>query len=428
MIDSAIYWAISLLAFISLDLAAIAARSGYANASLARLFAQREERPVEVGRALALLQTPGQVQASLHLFLVITRFLCAACMLFLAAVLVEQTAWWIVAIAMIFGAFGLFCLEWGISSLVGRDPEKWAQRFAPFVGALRIVLYPLTALPLALSQGQRRDQELSNLVSEAELMSMVDASHKEGVLEGDEREMIYSIFHFGDTLAREIMVPRIYITALDVELSIKQAVEALLESGHSRLPVYEDTIDHILGLLYARDLLHLWQEGAEGKSLREELRPAFFVPEAKKVDELMAEMQAQRFHMAMVVDEYGGIAGLVTLEDIVEEIVGEIQDEYDQSEELPYQVVDESTYIFQGRIGLDDFNELMDSRLPVDEADTLGGFIYGQIGRVPASGESLQVEGLLLTVEQVTGRRIRKVRAQKVHIPQEEKSDNGAGG
>jgi CBS domain containing-hemolysin-like protein len=349
-------------------------------------------------------------------------------MLFLAAVLVEQTAWWIVAIAMIFGAFGLFCLEWGISSLVGRDPEKWAQCFAPFVGALRIVLYPLTALPLALSQGQRRDQELSNLVSEAELMSMVDASHKEGVLEGDEREMIYSIFHFGDTLAREIMVPRIYITALDVELSIKQAVEALLESGHSRLPVYEDTIDHILGLLYARDLLHLWQEGAEGKSLREVLRPAFFVPEAKKVDELMAEMQAQRFHMAMVVDEYGGIAGLVTLEDIVEEIVGEIQDEYDQSEELPYQVVDESTYIFQGRIGLDDFNELMDSRLPVDEADTLGGFIYGQIGRVPASGESLQVEGLLLTVEQVTGRRIRKVRAQKVHIPQEEKSDNGAGG
>jgi CBS domain containing-hemolysin-like protein len=143
------------------------------------------------------------------------------------------------------------------------------------------------------------------------------------------------------------------------------------------------------------------------------LRPAYFIPEAKKVDELLAEMQLQRIHMAIVVDEYGGIAGLVTLEDIVEEIIGEIQDEYDLSEELPYQEISEHEYLFQGRINLDDFNELMDSHLPIDEADTLGGFMYSQIGRVPLGGEQVQFGDLLLTVEQVSGRRIRKVRAQK---------------
>jgi CBS domain containing-hemolysin-like protein len=166
--------------------------------------------------------------------------------------------------------------------------------------------------------------------------------------------------------------------------------------------------------LYTKDLLKITREGGEERSLREVLRPAYFVPEAKKVDDLLAEMQSQRIHMAMVVDEYGGIAGLVTLEDIVEEIVGEIQDEYDQGEELPFQQVAEGEYIFQGKVDLDDFNEMMGSSLPAEEADTLGGFIYNRMGRVPAAQEAVQVEDLLLTVEQVSGRRIRKVRAKQL--------------
>jgi CBS domain containing-hemolysin-like protein len=218
----------------------------------------------------------------------------------------------------------------------------------------------------------------------------------------------------GDTLVREIMLPRIYITALDVNTPLEQALDMFLQSGHSRVPVYEESVDNILGLLFAKDLLKVWREGGKIDSLRNLLRAAYFVPEAKAVDELLAEMQTRRVHMAIVVDEYGGVAGLVTLEDIVEEIVGEIRDEYDQGEELPYTQIAEGEYIFQGRIDLGDFNELMGSHLPMEEAETLGGFIYDQMGRVPVSGEALVVDDLELVVEQVSKRRIRKVRARKL--------------
>jgi CBS domain containing-hemolysin-like protein len=156
----------------------------------------------------------------------------------------------------------------------------------------------------------------------------------------------------------------------------------------------------------------VWREGNQIESLRDLLRRAYFIPEAKKVDELLTEMQSQRIHMAIVVDEYGGVAGLVTLEDIVEEILGEIRDEYDQAEELPYQRMKNGEYIFQGRVDLDDFNEIMGSDLSKDEADTVGGLIYSEIGSVPNVGDKVQKNGLLLTVEQVSGRRIRKVRAR----------------
>jgi putative hemolysin len=250
-------------------------------------------------------------------------------------------------------------------------------------------------------------------VTQDELISMLDAGHQEGVVEQDEREMIYSIFRLNDTLTREIMVPRIYITALDVNVSVAEAVDAMLAAGHSRIPVYEETIDNILGLVYAKDMLRAARDGSQINSLRSLLREVYFVPEAKKVDELLEEMQARRVQMAIVVDEYGGIAGLVTMEDIVEEIVGEIRDEYDQAEEMPYQEVSAGEYIFLGRIALDDFNSVMGTHLDPGEAETLSGFIYSELGRVPESGEQFVVDDLTLTVEQVSGRRIRKVRASR---------------
>jgi CBS domain containing-hemolysin-like protein len=288
------------------------------------------------------------------------------------------------------------------------------------------VLSPLsTLLTLLLGSPAMLEHRLSP-VTEDELKNWVEEDQPEGSLEQGERQMIYSIFHFGDTLSREIMIPRIDILSLEASTPLEEAIQSLIKSGHSRVPVYEETVDNIIGLLYAKDLLRVRLEGQSLSSLRSLLRPAYFVPEAKKVDELLREMQSRSVHMALVVDEYGGIAGLVTMEDIVEEIVGEIRDEYDQGEEQVLEQVSDNEYIFHGRIDLDDFNNVMDTHITKDVADTLGGFIYSQIGRVPVGGEQVEVDNLLLTVEQVSGRRIRRVRAlSRSSIPEKEEKING---
>jgi putative hemolysin len=285
------------------------------------------------------------------------------------------------------------------------------------IGLMAIFLWVLRGF----SREKKEPSDGAISVTEDELKTLVDAGQEEGIFEKGERRMIYSIFQLGVTLAREIMVPRIDMLALDVSTPLFEAVDAFLRSGHSRVPVFEESVDNTLGLLYAKDLLRVWREGNQLESLRELLRPAYFVPEAKKVDELLTEMQSQRVHMAIVVDEYGGVAGLVTLEDIVEEILGEIRDEYDQAEESPYQILSDGEYLFQGRVDLDDFNEIMGSNLPKDEADTIGGLIYSQMGRVPDTGDTVRQDNMLLTVEQVSGRRIRKVRAR--WLPSEARDD-----
>jgi len=244
-----------------------------------------------------------------------------------------------------------------------------------------------------------------------QLKTLVDAGQQRGLIELGEGKMISSIFELSDTLAREIMVPRIDVLSVEASTPLEAAVDVFLTSGYSRVPVYKENVDHILGLLYAKDLLRAWREGNPSESLQSLVRPAYFVPEAKKINELMAEMQSQRVHMAIIIDEYGGVAGIVTLEDIVEEILGEIQDEYDQGEEMPYETLPNGDTLFMGRVDLDDVNDVLGSNLSKDEADTLGGFIYNRIGKVPTVGESVQIDNLLLIVEQVSGRRIGNVRA-----------------
>ena len=199
---------------------------------------------------------------------------------------------------------------------------------------------------------------------------------------------------------------------------LEQAADTALASGYSRIPVYRDQSDNIIGILYTKDLIKAWRSGGDINSLRQLLRDAYYIPEAKKVDELLDEMQAKRIHIAIVVDEYGGVAGLVTLEDIVEEIFGEIEDEYDDEED-PFEMLSEDEYIFPGRIPLDTVNEVMDLSLETEDADTLGGLIYTRIGRVPYKGEELTEDGADLTVEQINGRRIHKVRIRR-RIPESE--------
>ena len=400
---------------LSIELLIVATRSGMLRTNLARLLGMREQNPIQVNRTLNVLESLARMRASLHLTQSILRFLLAGLSILIFVPKITSLSITIAGlIILLVASLVLFWLEWLIDRIIARNPETWALRLTPLVRILMFILTPFVILPLLLSRQSEETLEGSGLVTEDDLMTLVDAGQQEGVFEKGERKMIYSIFKLGDTLAREIMVPRIDILALEVDTPLIAAVDALLQSGFSRVPVFRESVDNILGLLYAKDLLQVWREGNQLDSLKDLLRPAYFVPEAKKVDELLAEIQAQRIHMAIVVDEYGGVAGLVTLEDIVEEIVGEILDEYDQAEEMLYQVINESEYIFQGLIDLDDFNEIMNSQLPKEEADTLGGFIYSRIGRVPSGGESVQVDDIKLTVEQVTGRRIRKVKAQRL--------------
>ncbi len=419
------YIVLGLLVLLFLDLFTNAYKTAFLNASLARLLALKEEMQLKVDRTVSLLHAPQGWLAAGNLLQLFTRLLGAGLLLALFIPQVwNATSVMLDAGILLLAVVVVFWLEWLLEALVSRHPESWAMRLAPYVRFMTVVLTPLLVLPLAIGRRKGEAQEAVSTVTEEELKSMVDEGHKGGVLEGDERQMIYSIFELGDTLVREIMLPRIYINALDASTPFPEALDELIKSGHSRLPVYEESVDNILGILYAKDLLKVWHRGEPIDSLRSLLRPAIFVPEAKKVDELLEEMQAGHVHMAMVVDEYGGIAGLVTLEDIFEEIVGEIQDEYDQSEEAPYLQVGDGEYVFQGRVDLRDFNEVMGSALPTVETETLGGFIYDQVGRVPASGESLQVDDISLTIEQVTGRRIRKVRARKqAPLTQEERRD-----
>ena len=404
---------ISLILLLALDLLTIATRTSFLTARRVHLIALAERNGQSIDRTLEILSLRSRTRTSFHFLLVVLRALLAGLVLLLFTDQSNPSAGQALGILLVTG-LGIWFAEFVIQWLVLRDPESWATRLTPVAGALVLFMTPILIIPNAFFTPPTDPSETTGIVTEDELKTLVDASEREGVLEQDEREMIFSIFRFGDTYAREIMIPRIDVLALNLHTPLHEAVDVLLESGFSRVPVFEGTIDHIIGLLYVKDLLQVWRAGQQDLKLQEILRPAYFTPEVKKADELLEEMQAQRIHMAIVVDEYGGMAGLVTLEDIVEEIIGEVQDEYDQAEELLYQQVDETEYLFHGRIDLDDFNEFMDSELPGDEADTLGGYIYGQIGRVPKSGESIQTDDILLTIEQVTGRRIRRVRAQRI--------------
>lgn len=257
------------------------------------------------------------------------------------------------------------------------------------------------------------------MVTEEEIKMMVDAGSEGGAIEDEEKEMIYSIFQFGDTTVREVMVPRIDIVALDITTPLEEALNTIVEAGHSRIPLFEDSIDHIRGLLYAKDLLVMWRDGNTQRPINELLRPAYFVPESKKADDLLADLQQKKIHLAIVVDEYGGTAGLVTLEDLIEEIVGEIRDEYDFHEEEAYQQVSANEYIFDAGIDLDDLNRLLTAHLPTEDSDTLGGYIYSKLGKVPSAGEKISDERYMFEVLEVEDRRIRKIRLTLIVPPED---------
>jgi putative hemolysin len=244
--------------------------------------------------------------------------------------------------------------------------------------------------------------------SEEEIRVLVEGSAEEGVLEPEEKEMIHSIIRFTDTTVRQIMVPRIDMNVVELETPLPEVVEMILREGHTRLPVYEGTVDHIVGVVHAKDLLRPLVEGRREIALKDILRAPYYVPEGKKVDELLHELRREQIQIAIVVDEYGGTSGLVTIEDILEEIVGDIADEYDVEEPL-VQPLGDNAYLLDARLSIDDANEQLDLALPGEEYETIGGFVFGQLGRLPEVGEVVKHGDLDFIVAETDGRRISKI-------------------
>ena len=297
-------------------------------------------------------------------------------------------------------------------ALVITVPKLWAIRLAPAMLGLTWICSPITSLLqyVANRLGVPPNERERLLVTPDQIKTLVDAGEEGGSIEQDERQMIHSVFQFSDTLVREVMIPRINVLALDVETKLSEAHTAVVVNGYSRIPIYEQTVDNIIGLLYAKDLLAAHNNGEETPVLRDMLREPFFVPETKKIDALLPELQGQRMHMAIVVDEYGGMAGVVTLEDLVEELIGEGQDECELEEDIPFRQTGEHEYLIQGRIDIDDLNRKLHTDIDGGDSDTLAGFIFEQLGRVPVLGESIEVNGFMLEVHQVVDRQIRCVR------------------
>ena len=252
--------------------------------------------------------------------------------------------------------------------------------------------------------------------SEQHLQQLIDESEQEGIIDEDEGEMLQSIFEFGETIVREVMLPRTEMVASSKDVPVREVIRTILESGHSRIPVYEDTPDKIVGIVYAKDLLRFWGQDDSQLLPEQVMRPAYFIPETKKLEDLLDEFRTRRVHIAIVVDEYGGTSGLITIEDLLEEIVGDIQDEYDLEEDEVVPQPDGSTLV-QGLLNIEEFEELFNVTIPHEHFDTVGGYVVDRFGHVPVQGEQFIDGGLVVTVVASDQRVVRQVRVELVPLP-----------
>ena len=287
-----------------------------------------------------------------------------------------------------------------------------------FLRPLSRVLVVASNFMMLLLPGRRMPE--GPFVTDEDLRQLVDIDDDEES-EEEEQELIHSVFEFSDTIVREVMVPRPDMVVLPSDATLEQALETITQAGYSRIPIFDGDIDNIVGVLYAKDLLKRSTEDGATKAATLSRAP-LFVPEQKKLAELLREMQEQRVHMAIVIDEYGGTAGLVTIEDLVEEIVGEIVDEYDKEEPLVEPLGDGALRV-DAKLGIDEVNELLGVELPDDDWDTVGGLVYELTGRVPVPGETVRFESIEFQTERVTGRRIQKVVIRRVAAPVEEHAE-----
>jgi CBS domain containing-hemolysin-like protein len=376
-----------------------------------------------------------------------SNFLNPILLLVLICQLVSATLVGIVA-AHLLGAWGvLFGIVFEVVVIFvffEAVPKNWAVRnadraallSAPIVGAL--IRFPpirwVSRLLIGVANGiigatsEEGEGIRPSYITDSELKAMADVAHEENVIEHDERSFIHSIIDFGDTVAREVMVPRLDMVTVDSDVTVARALESALAAGYSRIPVEGDAgIDDIIGIAYAKDLVRAERVGKADQKVRESMRPAKFVPESKEVSDLLREMQEEKFHMAVVVDEYGGTAGLVTLEDLLEELVGDIVDEFDV-EEPTVERCDDGSVLVSARYSVDDADDLLGAELPRGTWDTVGGLMLDLVGRVPDAGDSVEVDGYRLTAVDVRGRRIGRVRIEPTGRHRGEDAGEAGGG
>ena len=325
----------------------------------------------------------------------------------------------LVVVTVLLSLFTIVFAELVPKSLALAHPELFATSLAAPIDILGRILGPIIGLLTGVTRGITRlmgsDVPKEAQITAEELKLIVERGGDEGVLEAEEEQMIHAVIELGERRVHEVMVPRIDIVGLTADIDLEAAVDRIIEAGHSRLPVWEGSVDDIVGVLYAKDLLPILQAGnGERPTVRSLLRTPVFVPESMTIDDLLHEFQRRKVHLAIVGDEYGGTAGLVTIEDLLEEIVGEIQDEYDEEEEMVVRL-DDWRIRFDGRASVDEIEEawedldldaLLEDR---DEYDTIGGLVFHRIGGVPKPGDVVAIDGLRITVESTDGRRVGKV-------------------
>ncbi len=315
----------------------------------------------------------------------------------------------------ILSAFVLVFCEIAPKSLALRFNERLALGLGRPVAALTSVLRPLVgALTLVsnslLRAATRGRGVVGPFVTEEELKLMLHLSQQQGVVEYGEQEMIHGILEMTDKTVHEVMVPRIDVVAIDVGGSVAELIDLVVEHGHSRIPVYEDSIDNIVGVVYAKDLLRETARHADDRRIRTLMREPYFTPEVKHVGELLHEMQERKVHMAVVVEEHGGTAGIVTFEDLIEEIVGPIRDEYDVAEQEEVQFLNDCEVLLNARFPVDDIKDLLHLDVGETESDSIGGLVYERLGEIPAVGATIALGDATLTVEQVRRQSIQLVR------------------
>ena len=323
--------------------------------------------------------------------------------------------------SLIGGVYVAF-IQMTVGLVVARSPELAALQLSG-VARVTSLVFAVPAFVLGLpSRVVARSIRAVSRDPDTDILTLVEREEAAGGVEEQERRMIRGIIALEDKTAREIMVPRIDMAVADIDSRIEEVAAIVTERGYSRVPVFRENIDDVVGIVYAKDLLRALTNGSRERPLSELLREPFFIPESKHLDELLQEMQSRRIHMAIVVDEYGGTAGLVTIEDLLEEIVGEIEDEYDVARPA-MEIISDDEVVLDAGTTTDVLKELFDYEIESEDFDTIGGFLIHQLGRLPLVGDEIEVDGLNLRVLSMAGRRIRRLRVARVH----EREPEGAG-